>query len=84
MSSYGPNLRRARAWALAASTSRLLGDAVVTSESSRVEEARATSSTARVNASSFAADGVAEPLIFLTNWRVAARISSSLAGGSKL
>lgn|SRR5271157_1986437 len=43
---YEPNLRTARAWALAASTLRFLGEAVVTSEPSRVEEACATSSTA--------------------------------------
>ena len=82
--SYEPNLRVARAWALAASTSRFRGEAVVTSELSSLEDAFATSSTARLNAFSFAVDGLANPLTFLTNWSAAARISSSVAGGSKL
>lgn len=81
---YEPNRRAARAWALAASTSRFRGEAVVTRDPSRLEEARVTSSTARLNAFWFAADGLANPLIFLTNCRAAIRISSSIAGGSKL
>lgn len=44
----------------------------------------ATSSTAARNRVSFALDGLVKPQIFLTNWREAARISSSVAGGSKL
>ena len=44
----------------------------------------ATSSTARSNAFSFALDGLVNPLIFLTNWIDASRISASVAGGSKL
>jgi hypothetical protein len=36
------------------------------------------------NAASFAFDGLLKPLIFLTNWREAARISSFVTGGSKL
>ncbi len=36
---YEPNLRTARTWALAASTSRFRGAAVVTREPSRMEEA---------------------------------------------
>lgn len=81
---YEPNLRTARAWALAASTARFLGEAVVTKEASRVEETCVTWATARLNTSRLADDGAANPLIFLTNCRAAARISSSAAGGSKL
>ena len=81
---YVPNLRTARARALAASTSRFLGDVVVTSELSNVDDAFATSAAARLNAFSFAADGLANPLIFLTYCRAAAWISSVVAGGSKL
>jgi hypothetical protein len=36
------------------------------------------------NASSFAFDGLLMPLIFLTNWSEAARISSAVTGGSNL
>src|SRR5437667_1354546 len=62
-----PNLADDRARALAASTSRLRGSAVVTSEwmSTRADEA--TSSTVRSNAASFAFDGTLTPLSFLTN-----------------
>src|SRR5215470_12076988 len=42
------------------------------------------SSTAAMNAASFAFDGLLKPLIFLTNCSDAARISSSVTGGSKL
>jgi hypothetical protein len=48
-----------------------------------VDDARAIFSTARLNAASFAADGLAKPLIFRTNWRAAARTSSSVVGGSE-
>jgi len=41
-------------------------------------------STAARNAPSFALDGLLRPLIFLTNCSDAARISSSVTGGSKL
>ena len=44
----------------------------------------AISSTAVINEASFAFDGLLKPLIFLTNWSEAARISSSVTGGSKL
>ncbi len=81
---YEPNRRTARAWALAASISRFRGDAVVTMEPSRVEEARVISSTARLNAFRFAAEGSTNPVIFRTNCRAAIRISSPVAGGSKL
>src|SRR3954462_9397842 len=42
------------------------------------------SSIARLNAASFAFDGAVKPLSFRTNCSDAARISSSVAGGSKL
>jgi hypothetical protein len=42
------------------------------------------SPTAAMKACSLTFDGLLKPLIFLTNWSEAARISSGLAGGSKL
>jgi hypothetical protein len=42
------------------------------------------SSTAAVKAASFALDGLLKPLTFRTNWSAAARISSSVTGGSVL
>lgn len=54
------------------------------SESTSVRAAAATSSTARLNASSLAFDGLVKPLIFRTNWTDAARTSSPVTGGSKL
>ena len=44
----------------------------------------ATSSTAWSNAAALACEGFVNPLSFRTNWAEAARISSSVAGGSKL
>src|ERR1700722_683912 len=44
----------------------------------------ATSSPAARNALSLAFEGLLKPVIFLTNCSEAARISSSLTGGSKL
>jgi hypothetical protein len=44
----------------------------------------AMSSTAASKAPSLARDGLLKPLIFLTNCSDAARISSSVTGGSKL
>ena len=44
----------------------------------------AIASTAAKNESSFAFDGLLKPLIFLTNWSEAARISSAVTGGSRL
>src|SRR5947209_8614428 len=79
-----PNLFAARARARSVSTSRSRGSALVTSESSRFRAAVATSSTARLNAASFAFEGLLKPESFLTNWSEASRISSSVAGGSKL
>jgi hypothetical protein len=78
------NLSAARVLALAASSSRFLGVAVVARDvSSRVETA-ATSSTAARKEASLAFEGALNPLIFRTNWSEAARISSGVAGGSKL
>jgi hypothetical protein len=57
---------------------------VVVSESTSRRAAAATSSTARLKASSFAFDGFVKPLIFLTNCSDAARTSSSVTGGAKL
>ena len=44
----------------------------------------ATSSTARLNASSFACEGLVKPLTLRTYWSAASRISSSVVAGSKL
>ena len=44
----------------------------------------AISSTAARNETSLAFDGLLKPLIFLTNWSEAARISPGVTGGSKL
>jgi hypothetical protein len=79
-----PNLTAARAFAFAASCSRFLGGAVVSSECNRRADAADTSSTAAINAASFIFAGLVNPLIFLTNCSDAARISSSVTGGSKL
>src|SRR4029453_13551618 len=43
-----------------------------------------TSPTARLNAGSFAFDGLVKPLSFRTNCRADARTSASVAGGLKL
>jgi hypothetical protein len=56
----------------------------VVNESTSVRAAAATSSTARLKASSFAFDGFVKPLIFRTNCSDALRTSSSVVGGSKL
>jgi hypothetical protein len=73
-----------RALALAASSSRFLGDEFVLSECRSRVEASAISSTAASNAASLAFDGLLNPLIFLTNCSEAFRISSAVTGGSKL
>jgi hypothetical protein len=70
-----PNLSAARALAFAASSSRFFGSAFVSSELRRRVEIAAISSTAARNEPSFAFDGLLKPLIFLTNWSEAARIS---------
>src|SRR5437660_773207 len=79
-----PNLFAALARARSVSTSRSRGSALVNSESSRFRAAVLTSSMARLNAASFAFEGLLKPESFLTNWSEASRISSSVAGGSKL
>jgi len=78
------SLWAARILAFAASSSRLFGGALVSSERRKLVEMRVISSMADRNAASFAFDGLLNPLIFLTNWREAARISSAVTGGSKL
>src|SRR5690348_7609988 len=78
------NLSAAGAFAVAACSSRFLGGAVVSSARRRRAETPATSSMAARKAASFAFDGLVKPLIFLTNCSEAARISSSVTGGSKL
>src|SRR5215469_15372546 len=79
-----PNRATARAFALAASSSRFFGGAVVSRERSSRSDTPATSSTAASNAASFALDGLVNPLILRTNWSEAARTSSGVTGGSKL
>src|SRR2546426_9576291 len=79
-----PNHTEPRAGALAASVSLFPGPASVTSESNRFRAAAVISVTARSNAASLARDGFVKPESFLTNWSEASRISSSVAGGSKL
>jgi len=79
-----PNLCAARALALAASSSRFFGGEPVSSELRKRADTAAISSTAAWNGASLALDGLLKPLIFLTNWSAAARISSSVIGGSKL
>src|ERR1700723_299157 len=74
----------ARARARAASSSRLFGGALVSrAERSRAEIPEISSMAAR-NGVSLAFDGFVKPLIFRTNCSDAARISSSVVGGSKL
>lgn len=70
--------------AYAASSARFLGDAFVSSSRMRLLETADMASTAATNAGSFAFDGLLKPLIFRMNCREAARISSSVTGGSKL
>ena len=79
-----PNLSAPRALAFAASVSRFLGAPFVSSDRRRRAEISAISSTAAWNGPSLAFEGLLKPLIFLTNWSEAARISSAVTGGSKL
>src|SRR6266480_6453452 len=81
---YLGNLCAVRARALAASSVRFFGGAFVSSELRRVLVTAAISSTAARNAASLAFDGLLKPLTLRTNCSEAARISSSVAGGSKL
>jgi hypothetical protein len=73
-----------RAFARAASATRFFGSALVVSDAISVDAAAATSSTARSNASWFAAEGRVKPESFRTNCSEASLISCSVAGGSKL
>ncbi len=79
-----PNRAAERARARAASVSRSRGSAVVTSALMRLRAAAATSSTAQSKAAALALDGTLKPLSLRTNCSDASRISSSVAGGSKL
>src|SRR5580698_7052964 len=81
---YTGNLASFRALALAASSSRFLGSALVSSERRRLVETSVILSIASKNTFSFAFEGLLKPVIFLTNWSEAARTSSSVTGGSKL
>jgi len=74
----------ARARRLAASTRRSLGGAFVSSALSRSLEIAAMASTAARNACSLALEGLLKPLILRTYCKEASRISSCVAGGSKL
>ena len=75
---------RARALALAASTSRSCGGLFVESESISRRATTATSSTASSKAAALTFEGRVKPLSLRTNCSDAARTSSSVAGGSKL
>src|SRR5262249_4237789 len=75
---------RARARAFVASSSRLRGGRVVSSDAMSLRAVSETSSTARSNAAAFALEGWVNPDSFRTNCSAEARISSSVAGGSKL
>ncbi len=79
-----PNRAAARTLALAASSSRLFGGALVARDSIRRAELAAISSIACRKAASFVWEGFVKPLILRTYCREAARISSSVTGGSKL
>src|SRR6187455_643868 len=79
-----PNLALLRSRAFSASTSRSRGGEWVCSEASSLCAAVETSSTARLNASSFACDGLLKPDSLRTNCSAEARTSSPVAGGSKL
>src|SRR5947208_2646909 len=73
-----------RSRALAASTSRYFGGALVSRELRRLLDTAVIPSTAARKAASFAFDGLLKPLTLRTNCRAAARISSSVTGGAKL
>src|SRR5438034_674444 len=81
---YVANRTRDRARALLVSTSRSRGGLAVSSEQRRFRADWVISSTARWKAASFVREGRAKPLSLRTNWSAEARISSSVAGGSKL
>src|SRR5436190_22545233 len=79
-----PKRKRERSFAFSASTSRSRDGAWVCSEVKSRRAASDTSTTARLKASSLACDGLLKPESFRTNCSAEARISSSVAGGSKL
>jgi len=79
-----PNRSADRSFAAAATSSRLRGAALVDNESISLRATAAVSLMARSNAASFAFEGALNPLSLRTNCSDAARISSSVAGGSKL
>src|SRR3569833_635975 len=70
--------------ALAASSSRVRAGEFVSSDTRRRADEAATSSMAARKAASLAFEGLLNPVIFRTNCREAARISSSVTGGLKL
>src|SRR6266567_4032107 len=78
------NLSSARSLPFAASSSRVFAVDFDPREQSKRSETTAISSIAVSKGASFTFDGLLNPLIFLTNCREAARISSRVAGGSKL
>src|SRR6267378_3682607 len=84
LQTQSPNRAAARTFAFAASSSRFLGSAFVSSEWRKRLETAVISSIAARNAASFAFAGLLKPLIFLTNCNEAARTSSDVTGGSKL
>src|ERR1700733_2845375 len=73
-----------RAFSLAASSSRFLGEAVLLREWSRRAEGGGIFVTAISNWAWLAWEGLVKPLILRTNCSEALRISSSVTGGSKL
>jgi hypothetical protein len=78
------NRSLALARAFIASASRSRAGLAVSSDCRSRRAASDTSSTARLNAASLTLDGFVNPLSLRTNCSADARISSSLAGGSKL
>src|SRR5207244_12793124 len=75
---HEPNRCAARALALAASSSRFRGAALVSSDVSRRVETSAISSMAARKEGSLAFEGLFRPLILRTNCSEAARISSAV------
>jgi hypothetical protein len=67
-----PKRSAERAFALAASSSRFFGSAVVSREWRRRAETAAISSMAKLKEASFALEGLLKPLIFRTNCSEAA------------
>src|SRR5215469_16024532 len=78
------NRSAARSLAFAASSCLFLGPPLVSRVPSSCAEIPAMPLTADLKAASFIFEGLLKPVIFRTNCSEAARISSSVAGGSKL